>query len=641
MELLDDLGLSPEPTDDEPKAAVRYEPFLRLTSNVKGYRGDIGLGPCTAFIGDNQSGKSAKLDAIRLALLGSHKISQHTKHIFGELAPEGVETLFASLSGPSGEATYKAEQAGSTAKAEHKFRDVLDTLSGTEREHIMPLLSMRALLTGEKKTREALFRRFGTVDEIPTPEGLDAGQEAFWKKTCAAVQVEQREAAAKKKRKKAEALDDHQAPADAVDIISAMRLAFDRIKRGKNAEVRVLKEQLEKLQAELADGDTAGSELIADLEEQKTRAEIWASRQNARESYSRDQALMAQLKTEAQQLNDMSAELKQREETLSAKQSAVQAQITELRQEADGIDLTDVKARLDRVAAILHILDAMIARDVDHCPLCDRRGADPQATHAKHSDTKKSREAQYKDLTTRRSTLLQQAQTLETELAQERSALTRDTSSHNSRKASLKQRGAACKGRLDAYQEAGADEEYTGPSALEIDERLRNIRSMDAKRERLESDRVRLRQLKAESKQAKLLQGEAVELLQTLISGITTEAEAAVNNYMPEGFTAQLDLEDGNCEWQVLGADGRPHGRSMCGAEQGALIIALVQAWTEDTPLRVLALDDEDIHAFSEKNMQKLCARLEALQREGKLTQVFVATTRPNDIPDNWTKVIM
>jgi hypothetical protein len=79
----------------------------------------------------------------------------------------------------------------------------------------------------------------------------------------------------------------------------------------------------------------------------------------------------------------------------------------------------------------------------------------------------------------------------------------------------------------------------------------------------------------------------------------------------------------------------------MCGAEQGALIIALVQAWTEDTPLRVLALDDEDIHAFSEKNMQKLCARLEALQREGKLTQVFVATTRPNDIPDNWTKVIM
>ena len=50
--------------------ATAPERFDMLTGNVKGQRMVYQLEPCTAWVGGNEAGKSAALDAVQLALTG-------------------------------------------------------------------------------------------------------------------------------------------------------------------------------------------------------------------------------------------------------------------------------------------------------------------------------------------------------------------------------------------------------------------------------------------------------------------------------------------------------------------------------------------------------------------------------------------
>ena len=201
-------------------------------------------------------------------------------------------------------------------------------------------------------------------------------------------------------------------------------------------------------------------------------------------------------------------------------------------------------------------------------------------------------------------------------------------------------------GRLDAALEenakvlVGVPDAYEEMTANEIRARVAALEGFERAHQQVEAEAKALREHALEEQQSKTLEQAAAGALAELLRRTSETANAAVNAYMPEGFSAQLDLED--AKWTVLGTDKKAHKlKVMSGAECGALVPSLACAWTEGAPGRFLLLDDEDFAGFDRENLALLLSALKDAVEEGLLTQVFLAWSRPDEVPEDWGQRIM
>jgi hypothetical protein len=585
-------------------------PFTKLMTNVKGVDRSVDLGPCTAFVGENRTKKTAYLDGVRLALTGRHPAA------LTELRADGHERLVAELSGPGGAMSFS--HSGKGRAEPPTVHGALAQYTTADLTHIIPTTSIGNLLKhGATKGREAIFQRFVELDGVPRPQGMSASQEALWE----------------------EALAQCSNSAEPTEVLAAVRAWMNSLKLRKSKDLKVYEEQLDALKREVA-ATGAGAELIPILEEKRRLAATWESQTTTRQSLATEEQNFAALQREAAGLNERTQWLSEQKTTLEKLEKDVGEVVAIMRETAAAqkAELVNLEERLKRVTIVEDFLVAMATNNVHQCPLCLTHGVDPEALlpdkRALRAERAKFVEMARKDY----ASTAQGIDAREAEVNRARQAYQSAAANLERAKSELRARGNACKARMDALKEALAEVAYEGPSSLEIDAEIAALRAADHKRTNLQTLADKARQTKATHEAARELEKEAKALLQDLTRRAKDAAENAVNKYLPAGFVAELNLEGNDCEWRIVGTDGRPHVRdAMAGSERGALIIALALAWSEGAPVRILLLDDEDVAGFSKANLLAFLAKVADCVRSGLLTQAFLAWSRPDEVPASWT----
>lgn len=626
--MTDVLGLAvDEATTHEEEEKPTIAPFDKISSNVKGFKGEIGVTSTVAFVGENETGKTAALDAVRLALTGKHPAG------LPELIPEKAESLFAIVQGASGSSTF------SLAKGKLKGKKLdpptrkgkLGDLTDEDLEHVMPTVSIGDMLEGwgAQRTRNAVVTRFVDLPGVPAPEAMSDAQEALWEQALTELTTK----------------DGEEIDFDPTEVLAGIGKWMHSVQLDKSKKKKHLEEQIESLNKEVTE-ESAGDELIPELEAKLKQAQKWEAQAKNREDLKAAEEAFAALKTEAESINDRTSKLTEQKEKLDA----LEAKIAEVIADTQDI-VADQKAEEAKLAekftrgkVVQSILDAMVKHNVDRCPVCFHDSDhDHVVQRAKDmAELVAERQEEYEIAQNDLRVTLQGIDEREAEVLRAKQAFANATQELENTKTDLRNRGAQVKARLDALKNATSDVEYIGPSSTELEAQIESLHAADAKKRQLQDITTQLAQTTATHEAVTKLKKEAKHLLQETLSQIQSTAESAVNKYMPDGFKAVLDLEGSNCEWRAVSRrDGRPHGKSASGAQKCALVIALALAWTENSPIRILIVDDKELHGFSKANVQAFLTMVKEHVDAGLLTQAFVAWSRPDEIPADWQKVEM
>lgn len=245
--------------------AIPVGQFEYLSGNVKGRFEHQLTSRCVAFLGPNRAGKTARLDAIQIALTGKHPVGPHGTDLF-ELAPENALTFHQVLRGPDGlKSEFKVEVEGGKPKKPPEKPErggalkAIELLPDSDKlfENMMPTLTMRDLIRGSTLTREAVFRRWGKITALPTPRGLTEEQLGIWSKTADE---------AKKAKPKA----------DTAAVLSEMSRLFRTKKLAAGDSVKALEKLVKDREATLVPA-AAGAENLPALKKQLALADAFES----------------------------------------------------------------------------------------------------------------------------------------------------------------------------------------------------------------------------------------------------------------------------------------------------------------------------------------------------------------------------
>lgn len=606
----------------------KASPFTRLKGTIKAAF-DEKVGPCTLWVGNNQSGKTARLTAVRYALAGVHGYSAGGSHgsEIAALAPEGCEHLFAELTGPSGQARFDVY------RREGKWREPdprqaaylgdLEKLDEEARARVLPLVSMNELLhLGPDLGRRALVQRFGEATALPRPVALNEVQAALWDEMAKKVTQE---------------LTKDGVTPDYSEVLVGMNKAFNKRKLAEGKEIRALEKVLNERRDDLAE-KAAGAEQIPQMKQDLIVAQAWAQAAQHREVLARLEtedkpAYRASKKAyETRVTSEIDREKRVREEAWHSQAIAdTQAEIDAL--QAD-LDAQNKKLATGEwlLATLTHLSTTAENAGDAHapCPLCKNTFA-PAAVQELVRPVVETRQASIAEVAERMAAAVQKRAEVQEAKVVWLAQLAKSDKALDEERQRLQQEATRIlteeRAATDAIAQIGAPAEYSGKTAAEIEAEIAELEEAIRARAQLESDTADLRVRKAARDMAKEMEGESKQLLDKLIRQTKTTAEAAVNRYMPAGMTAQLDLDKGR--WAVLDSTGVARTRhTMCGYETNALVPALAAAYTEGAPLRVLTLDDPDIDGVGSENVEAFFAALKAAVDEGYLTQVFVGGNR-------------
>lgn len=630
--------------------------FDYLAGNTKG-RFEHRLGAkCVAFVGKNRRGKTARLDAVRLALTGKHPVGPHGTDLF-ELAPENALSLSAALRGPGDlKSEFRVEVEGGKPRKPPEKPDrggalkTIELLPGSDKlfENMMPTLSMRDLIRGSTLTREAVFRRWGDITSLPTPRGLTEEQLSLWNKGRDEVKLTKPKA-------------------DVAEVLSGMSAYFRKTKLEKGREIKALEKLLKEREEKLAPA-AAGSEDLPRLKEQLLAAEAWERAATLRTRKAEIEAEAAAYRERVQPYIEADKLRAQKDAELAEQRRAKQGAVDTLSAQLEELTKTrtakiaefdeQVKKQVfyltggEWLMECIHILEGK-ADESGHaaCVLCGNRchvetlrtQVEPRVKARRQSVEKlyKERDAALAKLDEEQRVLENARRKAEGELRAWESAVEDERRKEEAAKTQLRMEHSRIKSARDENELAlkNVPAEYTGPASAELRARIKALEDAETANRQLDAEMTKLRTLSIEQQLYQLLEQEAARELNTLLARTAETANAAVNRYMPDGFRAVLNVEE--AQWTVVGMDGRPHGKKvMSGSEFGALVPALACAWTEGAPARYVLLDDEDIAAFDPENLALLLSSLKDATEDGLLTQVFLAWSRPHEIPDDWGQKI-
>ena len=618
----------------------------RLRANVK-VPIDTPLTQLNMYIGDNRSGKTSVVgDAIHLAATGKHAIGPHPKNL-AELAPPDAGELYAELTNgaDAGAHSFRMPVLPKPKKPTHTAPAAVSA---------MPVAQASEILSWDHaKAREALFARWGKVNAIPTPAGLNESQLAAWEDAVDEV------AAANPS-------------ADPAQCLSLLAKHFRSLKLRKGKQVKAAEAEIENLRG--IAGEAAGVEMLVTLEAQLASATAHAESTSAREQLAERQAEVEEhrvaaeaARTRLQAARDTAVVQEQQSAEEQARVAQADVGAEELRNSARDVraSIAGVIDRRTRARAVVEVIEraaaALETTPSIQCPCC-------------LSTVTREEAAESRRLANARNTLLRQIEEWSTSISgtlaeakatEDRADSLQDSAALLAEAAlsTLRQHQAdivAAQGavelaelQLRSAQEAakmletviGEAAAYEGPTPGEVQVRIDDLRAAENNRQQISRKRTEALQVSNERNLAKLLEQESTQLLRNLVRGVVDDAEAAVNQYMPQGMHATLQLDTTLCAWTVEGNDGRAHRlAALAGSERGALVVAVGLAWTEGSPLRLITLDDESLPKMSPQNLRAVLDALEAATLRDPSIQVHAAwpairLDHKDEIPAAWNQI--
>lgn len=540
--------------------------FDRIVANIKGDI-DYALKPCTVIAGRNKRGKTSVLDTIRLALTGKHPVGPHASNL-AELAPSDALRLHAKLYGPSGNVAWEMESEDGRWKKPRPplFSGALRDLTADQRRACLVLDHGDLLSFGADRMRRTITERFGELEEVPTPEGLNADQLAAWNSARLNTQTK----------------------ADPSEQLVAMQKWFGEQVRVQAKAAEQHASVAERLKAEV---ESMGGGVALDQIKQRIKtAGMWEEAQGRIE---RRDALLAEL----EDINEQVAAARIEE----AANVDTRAELT--------AELQIARAQL---ATHQRLLQVATQSTNNCCILCGTEDVDM-------SDVVRDIEHQIQD-----------AQSQVNDLDRKLKGIPA------SKLPRLTERQRTIKATLDGIN-VELPKPWTGPSTIELKKQRDAIIEAENTRKRYEAEQAAAEKCAREQQTYRLMQQQATRMLQSFLQNMKSSAEEAVNRYMPEGFTASLQISETEVQWRMVGADQRHHKRgAMSGSEQGALALAVAQAWGENNPLRIVLLDDTDMGVFDPDTLKLVFQRFKASVDQGLLTQVIIGWNRPHEVPADW-----
>jgi hypothetical protein len=618
----------------------RAPAFTRLRGNVKGVF-DEAVGPKTLFVGANQSGKSGRIIGVRYALFGvaGWSLGVHGSAI-AELAPEGDDFFFAELDGPSGHARFEVKKDNGKWKDPEKHpdfdKDLKTNLSTEDRKNILPMVTMSELLDfGADRGRRAFMLRFGNADKVPQPVSLKPEQQALWDKT-------QKEVTSLLTKKDPETRED--IVPDASVILVAMNKAFNAKKIEEGKKITGLEKGLDQRRQTLAT-QAAGSELIPALRTQLAQAQSWESAAHLRARKEHLEKDKVSYRENSKPYTFTADEWARKNSDSESQRKVFLDRIALLEQHAAEFR-ADLELQAGKLAWGQNLVKA-IEGAKGCCPLCNtvkvvfadgsNTTFDKDKTLAVIRPAVADREASIKKVTEQHAAAMLEVERAKGELG----AFDRKRAQENEGLKQAIQRLSQEHGRILAQEKEvdaallaqNAPVAYNGPTAQALKQQIDALENADIARKKLEEDTAELRRLKDVRDDAKELESESKKLLDELVAKSKTTGEAAVNRYMPHGARASIDLDTNT--WCVSDKSGRPRSKhAACGFELDALVPALAAAYTEGSPLRVLALDDPDVSGIGLENVERFFGALGHAIDQGWLTQIFVAGNRFEPVID-------
>jgi hypothetical protein len=590
--------------------------FRKVESNVKGGV-SVPLSTCTAIVSDrNRAGKTAVLDSIRLALAGGHPVGPHAADLAGLTADGSLP--WAKLTGDKAEASIEFPSGRKTPK--HELTGALADLTPEQQANLLPLVAMRDLLTlGTAKAREELFRRFGSAVSELSAEGLNEAQTNLYQSLLA------------------------QTKGDPVQRVTDAGTLVRSHKRALSERLKALEDEKSRLAT-----DSAGflpPEEVKRLEDLLTAHDRYQQAANLRQTVEQQAAALneaieafsalAQPQTEAEfkALQSMRPEY--------ARLAELKAKVEALRAEATSTSSTA------RLLESITYLRRLLTQGTS-CLVCNNAHVPNAADLLKTAEEMHARETESIRRAIEEKALAESALAVLTNEVEQMERAAR--AAWQQATMTYQQAQARLRAQADAYQQNKTVLESMGGSevpALDpttIRTKLDEARGALSQKERATSLAATIRQVKNEQADAKAVESVLAESMTQLAEGVKLKAQNAVNEWMPDGFRAVLQLEkDGKpeCRWEIVGSDGRPHPRGAAsGAEWSALAVAIACAWSEGAPYRFLLLDDTDIAGFSAENVRNILHTVSEAVKAGRLTQAFVAWSRPGEIPEEGWSVV-
>lgn len=156
-------------------------PFTQLRTNVKG-AASLDLAPCTCIVGDNLKGKTSILDTIRLAVTGKHPVGANPRDLV-ELLPAGAEQLYAELRGPDGAFLWSMDAPGGRGRRSKGVNclGAFEEWDDAQRAAVLVLdHGSTSAGFGPERMRRAIMTRYGTLQEVTPPRGLNEAQQKLW-----------------------------------------------------------------------------------------------------------------------------------------------------------------------------------------------------------------------------------------------------------------------------------------------------------------------------------------------------------------------------------------------------------------------------------------------------------------------------
>ncbi len=608
--------------------------FTKITGNIKG-KVDVDITQRTAVVGKSRKGKTAILDAFRVGLTAKHPVGPHGVDLM-ELAPDGAAGMDVMLISQAGSSQFSFTK-GSAPPDKPEFFGAYKALDDDGlRLRALPTTLMKHLLVGDRKAREAIFTRFGqgVAVDLGAPSGCSAEQTELWNQAIAQIMGP---------------APSGQGLSDPAEVLAEMNGWMRRAKLAAGKDARAAEDQLDKAK-QAAAAALAGSELLPQLEEQYKQALAFeAGSRNVGTSQAQLDAALQELQTyeaaaqlfiQAQPIFE--TEQAQRQATVATLRSEIgqlKAQLPEL----EGVWKAS-EERLQRVASISKVLDAMVAAGVNECPLCHTGNVSPAHLKTEIERLVVERREMHSGIEQQLNTTRQEIANRERQLKSTEEKFASEAAERERARNTIKTGAANVQSRIEGLRSmiTAVVGNYAGPPSADVKHSIDVIHGANAVRAQVSTLEEQIRQHNTKQANAKILEKEAETKLQSLLNSVLGTAEGAVNKYMPSGYVAKLDLSGGGCEWRVIGDDGRPHNKhTISGSEKASLLIALALAWTEGAPFRALTLDDDDLGPFHADPdvLKALLAKIDECCANGLIQQVLTSGLRKEEVPPGWTVI--
>lgn len=590
--------------------------FSYLTSNLKKSI-KTPLAPLTFICGPNRAYKTAILQSLRLATQHALTVSTKKTPITAsskliKFASDPIQGIQIDLQSSSGFVTFDLPVVEGKPKeiVPRRATGALSNLTEESWARLFPMDAVRSMLSLDaRKAREAVIREFAADVTVTSPLGLSDVQKRMWN----AALVEAGES----------------------DPVSALASISAWARSQKPTKTRQANQKEAALSPAKTQAQISGAERLPALREQLVKAEAWEKSASGHAMYDQTRTRIASLET---QESILGAEKDSTLTSLCVMQIQAKANYDKCKQGLDTAreTLKGFPEKIAYLSLMIASLDHRLKIKKEICPTCSGDFGVSSMTlrlEVLLGQLKKLQEQSFE----REQNVLDMEEhehlaRIELERVNKAPDFTTEHKFLETRAALNEQRRilASLESSLKSIPQT-----YTGLPSAELRQTIQSLSLVESARNQYETGIVEVRRLHEESAACKVIEMEAQEVMKRVLFQSKTLAEDRVNAFMPRGFRAELHLSPDECEWRAIGADGDFHDASSSGSEYGTLIIALAAAIWPDAPMKILDLDDQDLHAFDPDNIMNLWVSIKHAVDSGAFTQAIVVWNRPEEAPSN------